>query len=78
MSKRLLSSSSSNTPKRQNLNKDIRKYRINDIKEEIEDINHRISYKEKWVSAAENMKNYKTYATLHEKTWHNALDINLR
>ena len=59
-SKRFLSSSSSNTPKRQNLNKDIRESRINDIKEEIEDINRRISFKEKRVSAAENMKNYKT------------------
>ena len=59
-SKRFLSSSSSNTPKRQNLNKDIRESRINDVKEEIEDINRRISFKEKRVSAAENMKNYKT------------------
>ena len=51
-SKQFWSSSSLNTPKCQNLNKDIRKSLINDIKKEIENINCRISFKEKRVSAA--------------------------
>ena len=59
-SKRFSSATTSNAPKRQNLNKTIRESRIQDIKEEIDDLNHRISFKEKRVTAAENMKNYKT------------------
>jgi hypothetical protein len=58
--KRFSSGSAPNAPKRQNLSKDIRENRIGDIKEEIIDLNSRISFKEKRVTAAENMKNYKT------------------
>ena len=58
-SKRFSSATTSNTPKRQNLNKHICESRIQDIKEEIDDLSHRISIKEKRVVGAENVKNYK-------------------
>lgn len=57
--KRFSSWSTSNTPKHQNLNKDIRDRRIGEI-EEIGDINNRISFKETRVTAAENIRNYQT------------------
>ena len=42
------------------MNKDIREHRIKDTKEEIDDLNNRISFKEKRVIAAANVKNYKS------------------
>ena len=59
-SKQFSSGISPNPPKRQNLNKDIREHRIKDIKEEIDDLSNRISFKEKIVTAAVNVKNYKS------------------
>ena len=58
-SKRFSSSSSSEPPKRPKLNQEIRERRIHDLTEEISDLDKRISFKEKRVNAAANVKNYK-------------------
>ena len=47
------------TVKRPKLSKEIREKRIEYIEEELKDLKQRISFKEKRVNAAENMKNYK-------------------
>lgn len=53
------SSDATETVKRPKLNRDIREKRIQHIEEELKDLRQRISFKEKRVYAAENMKNYK-------------------
>lgn len=45
--------------KRPKINKDMREKRIQNIEEELTDLRQRISFKEKRVNAAENIKNYK-------------------
>ncbi len=58
-SKRFLNNSANKAIKRPKLSKDFREKRIQDIEEEIKDSRQRISFKEKRVNAAANMKNYK-------------------
>ena len=58
-SKVLATESATTTPKRPKLNLDIREGRIKDLNEEISDISQRIDYKEKRVTAAANVKNFK-------------------
>ena len=59
-SKRFSTDSSSDSSKRTNLNKDIRECRIRNVNEEITDLTKRISFKEKRVTVASNMKQYRT------------------
>ena len=58
-SKRFKTDTTSVTPKRPKLNKDIRETRIQDLNEELNDIKQRISFKEKRVDCALNLKNFK-------------------
>ena len=47
------------TPKRPKLTQEVRKRRIEDLKDEIEDLTKSISFKERRVSASANVKNFK-------------------
>jgi len=58
-SKRYSNSSSKEVAKRPKINKELREKRMGDLEEQIKDFQQRISFKEKRVTAAANVHNYK-------------------